>query len=128
MVARYWQMPHKALLIADAFGLALFTIIGVEKSLLYQSSGLIAIILGVVTGVAGGMLRDVLRQEVPLVFKAEIYFYATAASAGALIYVCLARFAPAFTGGREISMVVILVLRLAAIGRKWQLPVFRGRG
>lgn len=128
VVARYWTLPHKALLIADAFGLALFTIVGVEKSLLYQSSGLIAILLGVVTGVAGGMLRDVLRREVPLVFKAEIYFYATAASAGALIYVLLARFAPAFTGGREISMLVILVLRLAAIGRKWQLPEFRVRG
>ncbi|WP_009959145.1 trimeric intracellular cation channel family protein [Verrucomicrobium spinosum] len=128
VVARYWKMPHKALLIADAFGLALFTIVGVEKSLVYQSSGLIAIMLGVVTGVAGGMLRDVLRREVPMVFKPDIYFYATAAFAGAVVYVLLVRFAPAFTGGREISMAVILVLRLAAMGWKWRLPEFRVRG
>ena len=127
VVARYWKMPHKALLIADAFGLALFTIVGVEKSLVYQSSGLIAVLLGVVTGVAGGMLRDVLRREVPMVFKPDIYFYATAAFAGAVVYVLLVRFAPAFTGGREISMAVILLLRLAAMGWKWRLPEFRVR-
>ncbi|HSJ00935.1 MAG TPA: trimeric intracellular cation channel family protein [Verrucomicrobium sp.] len=127
VVARYVRIPLLALLIADAAGLALFTIAGVEKSLLYQSSGLIAIILGVVTGVAGGLLRDVLRREVPLVFKPDIYLYATAAFAGALVYVLLARYVPHLPLGRFISMAVILLLRLAAIGWKWRLPVFTSR-
>ena len=56
-IARVWVLPQRALLIADAFGLALFTIVGTEKSLALQSSGVIAVMLGVITGVAGGSVR-----------------------------------------------------------------------
>lgn len=127
VIARFWKMPHRVLLIADAFGLAMFTIAGVEKSLLYQQSSVIAVMLGVVTGVAGGMLRDVLRREVPLVFQPDIYLYATAAFCGAAVFVLLRRFAPDFHEGRLIAMGVILTLRLAAIGWKLRLPVFESR-
>lgn len=126
-IARFWIIPHRALDIADAFGLALFTIVGVEKSLLYQSSTIIAIMLGVVTGVAGGMLRDVLRREVPLVFQPEIYLYATAAFFGAVVFVLLRQAFGDFPGMRLIAMGVILFLRLAAIGWKLRLPVFESR-
>lgn len=127
VVARYWRLPHKTLLVADAFGLALFTIAGVEKTLLYQPSGGIAVVLGVVTGVAGGLLRDVLRREVPLVFQADTCFYATAAFAGALAYVMLHRLVPDFSGVRYLGMAVILILRLAAMKWNWRLPVFTAR-
>lgn len=127
IVARFWKIPHRALLLADAVGLALFTVAGVEKSLLYQQSGVIAVMLGVVTGVAGGMLRDVLRREVPLVLQPEIYLYATAAVCGAVVFVLLRQFAPAFEQTRLVAMGVVLILRLAAIGWKIRLPVFESR-
>ena len=122
VAARFFRMPHRVLLIADAFGLALFTIVGTEKSLQLQSSGLIAVLLGVVTGVAGGVLRDVLRREVPLVFRPEIYLYATAALAGATLLVVLRLGMPEFP---HAPMGLTLVLRLSAILFKLRLPVFR---
>lgn len=128
VVARFWKLPHRVLLIADAFGLAMFTIAGVEKSLAFQQSGWIAIVLGVVTGVAGGLIRDVLCREIPLVFRQETYLYATAAFCGAAILVLLREFAPDFTNAGITGMAVILVLRLAAIGWKWRLPIFESRG
>lgn len=127
VVARFWRMPHRVLLVADAFGLALFTILGVEKSLLYDSSAFIAVMLGIVTGVAGGLLRDVLRREIPMVFQPEIYLYATAAFAGAAVYVLLHQLFPGAWFPRYIGMVVILTLRLAAIIWKLRLPVFESR-
>lgn len=125
VAARFFRMPHRVLLIADAFGLALFTIVGTEKSLQLQSSGLIAVLLGVVTGVAGGVLRDVLRREVPLVFRPEIYLYATAALAGATLLVGLRQWVPDFPHAPLTAMGLTLVLRLSAILFKLRLPVFR---
>ena len=125
VAARFFRMPHRVLLIADAFGLALFTIVGTEKSLQLQSSGLIAVLLGVVTGVAGGVLRDVLRREVPLVFRPEIYLYATAALAGATLLVVLRLGMPEFPHAPLAAMGLTLVLRLSAILFKLRLPVFR---
>ena len=123
--ARFVRMPHRALLIADAFALALFAVAGTEKSLQLQDSGLVAVLLGVVTGVAGGVLRDVLRREVPLAFRPEIYLYATAALAGATVLVALRRLAPAFPQAPLVAMGLTLVLRLSAILFKLRLPVFR---
>lgn len=125
VAARFCRMPHRVLLIADAFGLALFAIAGTEKALQVQSSGLIAILMGVVTGVAGGVLRDVLRREVPLVFRPEIYLYATAALAGASLLVGLRHWVPAFPYAAWAAMSLTLVLRLSAILLKLRLPVFQ---
>jgi uncharacterized membrane protein YeiH len=128
VIARFWKLPHRVLLIADAFGLAMFTIAGAEKSLVFQQSGLIAIVMGVVTGVAGGLIRDVLCREIPLVFRQETYLYATAAFCGAATLVLLRYFLPGFTDAGMTGMAVILLLRLAAIGWKWRLPIFESRG
>jgi uncharacterized membrane protein YeiH len=126
-IARVWLLPQRVLLIADAFGLALFTIAGTEKALAFQSPGVIAVMLGVITGVAGGILRDVLRREVPLVFQPDIYLYATAAFGGAAAFVALEHLRPAATENRFLAMGLILALRLAAIWWKLHLPVFRAR-
>lgn len=127
VTARFFKMPHRFLLIADAFGLALFAIVGAEKALVLQSSGLIAILMGVVTGVAGGVLRDVLRREVPLVFRPEIYLYATAATAGAGLFVGLRAWLPEFPYAAISGMGLTLVLRLSAIMFRLRLPVFQTR-
>ncbi|HEY6170554.1 MAG TPA: trimeric intracellular cation channel family protein [Verrucomicrobiae bacterium] len=127
VIARFWTLPQRVLLVADAFGLALFTIAGTEKSLLLQSSGVIAIMLGVITGVAGGLLRDVLRREIPLVFQPDIYLYATAAFCGSAALVISQKYFPGSPANRFIAMAIILALRLAAIGWKLRLPVFKSR-
>jgi uncharacterized membrane protein YeiH len=127
VVARFWVLPQRVLLIADAVGLALFTIAGTEKALIYNSTGVIAVLFGIVTGVAGGCLRDVLRREIPLVFQPDIYLYATASFCGATALVLLDQWSPGFEGNRLIAMALILALRLAAMWWKLKLPVFHSR-
>lgn len=127
VLVRFIHMPNKALAIADAFGLALFGIAGTEKALAFGTPGVVAVLLGVVTGVAGGILRDVLCGELPWVFQAEIELYATAVSAGALVFVLLRQWCPASESDRYIGMAVILVLRLAAMRWRLRLPTFRTR-
>ena len=91
VVARCWELPAALLLVVDACGLALFTMLGTEKALIFSASNIAAIVLGVMTGVAGGMIRDVLTGDVPLVLRAGIYLYATAALCGAMIFVATLR-------------------------------------
>ena len=126
-MVRYWHPPHQFLLIADAIGLAFVAVLGTEKALAHQATATTAIVLGVVTGVAGGILRDLLCGEVPLVFRRETYFYATAAFGGDLVFVLLHQFAFDRTTCLVVAAGVILVLRLAGLRWKLALPVFRTR-
>lgn len=125
--ARTHEFPLGWLQVADAFALALFTIVGLVKALSFQVAPSIAVILGVITGVAGGILRDLLLGEIPLVFRPEIYLYATAAFFGATLYVLLT----AWRVERPFDMVggvaAVLVLRLAGIRWKLALPVFQAK-
>ena len=127
VVVRFVHLPDRMLAIADAFGLALFGIAGTEKALAFGTPGIVAILLGIVTGVAGGILRDVLRGELPIVFRPDVNLYATAVFAGALVFVLLRHWFPASESHRYTGMVVILVLRLAAMRWKLRLPAFRTR-
>jgi len=127
VLVRFTHLPHKMLAIADAFGLALFGIAGTEKALAHSSPGVVAILLGIVTGVAGGILRDVLRREIPWVFQAEEALYATAVFAGATVFVLLREWMPPSESHRYIGMAVILFLRLAAMRWKLRLPTLRTR-
>lgn len=127
VVARFWELPQMVLLVADAFGLALFTMIGTEKSMAAGVSNTIAVFLGVVTGVGGGMIRDVLSGEIPLVFRKSIYLYATAAFAGAALYVLLDRVHPGQPSNRLIAAGTVLALRLAAMRWKLVLPMFASK-
>lgn len=124
---RYWHPPHQLLLIADAIGLAFVAVLGTEKALAHQATETTAIVLGVVTGVAGGILRDILCGEVPLVFRRETYFYATAAFGGDLVFVLLHRAAFDRQTCLLIAAGIILGVRLAALKWKLALPVFRTR-
>jgi uncharacterized membrane protein YeiH len=123
-VSRLFETLRRELLIADAFALALFTIIGTRKAVAFQVAPPVAIALGVVTGVAGGILRDVLTGEIPLVFRPQIYLYATAALAGATVFIVLAHFSVGERRNMLASTGVILLLRLFAIRWKVKLPVY----
>ncbi len=109
---------------ADALGLALFSVIGTEISLAAGTGPLIAIMLGVMTGVAGGMVRDVICNEIPLVLTGEIY--ATAAFAAGSV------FAIGSAAGldRDASLVIAVIagfaIRAAGIHYHWSLPRFGG--
>ena len=109
----------------DTISISLFTVLGLEKTLLLGFPGWCAIVMGVVTAVFGGVLRDVLINEVPLIFRKEIY--ATACLAGALLYMVLLEYfgvSPIICG--IVCMVVIFVLRALAIRYSWSTPVLRG--
>lgn len=127
LAVRFIKLPNRALLIADAFGLALFGIVGTEKALMLGASEVAAVLLGIVTGVAGGVIRDVLRSEIPWVFRAEVHLYATTVFFGALAFVLLHHLFPNTESNRYIGMAVIMVLRLLAMRFGLKLPVFRMR-
>jgi len=126
-VVRVRDMPRGVLLVADAFALALFAMIGTQKGLYLSFSAPVSVLLGVITGVAGGILRDVLTGEVPMVFQPEIRLYATAALFGAATCVALAIWGIGQTSATVTGMVVVLALRLAGIYWKISLPMFEPR-
>lgn len=126
-IARVWRLPVQVLLVADGFALALFTLIGARKGILFAFSAPVTILLGVITGVAGGILRDVLLGEVPLVFQPKIHLYATAAMAGAALFTGLVRSGVAESLATPLGIGLILALRLGAIRWHVTLPVFEPR-
>lgn len=122
-VRRLRELPVKFLLVADAFALALFTIVGTRKGVALHLAPPVAVLLGVVTGVAGGIIRDVLTGEVPLVFQPQIYLYATASLAGAITFVTLVHWWPHIGAATIICTALILALRLIGIWLKITLPL-----
>jgi uncharacterized membrane protein YeiH len=121
-VRRVRELPRTFLLVADAFALALFTIVGTRKGVSMEFAAPVAILLGVVTGVAGGILRDVLTGDVPLVFQPQIYLYATAALIGATAFVVWNHWASNRPAVTVACTGLILALRLAGIRLKLSLP------
>ena len=125
VVARFHPFSNRALLLADAVALAFFTMIGVKKALIFAAPAPVAVTMGVITGVAGGILRDILTGEIPYVFRKEIYFYATASLCGAVVFVLLQRWHWGVPPSVLVGAGVTLVLRLAAIRWKLALPLFK---
>ena len=121
---RFWIATRRALLVADALGLALFTIAGAQIAQQAGVSDLIVVLMGTVTGVAGGVFRDVLTTEIPLVMRPG-RLYATAAIVGAAGYVLLVRLGISPDAAALAGMGTIAGLRLAAILWRLELPVVR---
>lgn len=126
-LVRYRELPGTVLLVADAFALALFTMVGTRKGLALGTPASVAVVMGVITGVAGGIARDLLIGEIPLVFRREIYLYATAAFVGASVFVMLAHWAVNPQANMIIGTATTLLLRLAGIRWRIALPLFRPR-
>lgn len=124
-LVRYRELPNTALQVADAFALALFTMVGARKGLAFAVDPSIAVAMGVITGVAGGMLRDLLIGQIPLVFRREIYLYATAAFLGASFFVLLGRWSDNAQLNMMLGTALTLALRLAGIKWRIGLPLFR---
>ena len=121
---RMWNLPDNVLLIADAFALALFSMLGARKGIALGFSPPVIVLLGVITGVAGGIIRDVLTGEVPLVFQPEIHLYATAALAGAAAFVILVKLGLDEPIATPLGLAMVLGLRLLGIRWRLTLPLF----
>ncbi len=98
--------------IADAVGLALFAILGAQKTLQLGLPEPVAVAMGVITGIAGGMIRDMLSQSIPLVLRGEVY--ASAAIIGIIAYTCL-RFFFDEVSAILCGMSIIVIIRLSAL-------------
>ncbi|MEO8594874.1 MAG: trimeric intracellular cation channel family protein [Candidatus Solibacter sp.] len=107
--------------ILDALGLGLFAISGAGKAIAFHLGPGAAILMGVLTAIGGGMVRDVLVSEVPVVFTAELY--AVAALAGASVVVVGNSIFPSSVPAAAIGGATCVLLRLMAIRNRWKLPV-----
>ena len=110
---RHVKHVLQLLLFVDAFGLALFTILAAEKSLNLGFSTPVAVLMGVITGIAGGMIRDILTGRIPLLLGKE--FYATPALVGAIVFTILGYYFPFHDFNRLYAIGVIFILRASAI-------------
>jgi uncharacterized membrane protein YeiH len=116
--------PATLLMVLDAGGLALFAVAGTEKALEYKAHPFMAALLGTITGVGGGTIRDIFLAHVPRVLQSDIY--ATAALAGAVVLIVARKsgaspVAAAFAGGA-----CCFVLRVVAAALHWNLPKIAG--
>lgn len=117
---------RRTFLFFDAVGISFFTIIGVEKALSLGVRPEIAAIMGMFTAVMGGVIRDTLTNEIPVLFRREIY--ATACLLGAILYLVLYRVGVDREINQIVSIFTIFIARLAALKFKLTLPNFRRHG
>jgi uncharacterized membrane protein YeiH len=123
LVYVHFHVPgRRGLLVADAFGLAFFTISGTQIAEQAGLSGLLAVLMGTITGVAGGMVRDVLCAEIPLILRRG-QLYASSTIVGATLYLLLERAGAHRDAASLVGMATIVLVRFAAILWRLELPV-----
>lgn len=120
---RQLERIKSTILIFDTIGLALFVVIGIQKTLTFNYPMWVAIIMGTLTGAFGGVVRDILLNDVPLIFRKDIY--GTACIAGGIVYwlmiVCNAE--PLL---QQLSCALtVIIIRLLAVKYGWAIPVLR---
>jgi len=113
----------KTFFIFDSLGIAMFTILGTEKAMMMHLSPLIAAIMGMFSAIMGGVMRDVLTNEIPVIFRKEIY--ATACLIGALVYLLLNYLQLSRNVCLIISVAIIFLVRVIAVRYKLSLPHFK---
>lgn len=119
------QSRYRALLWFDAIGLAVFAVIGAERALLAGAGAVVAIAMGVITATFGGIIRDILGGESPMVLRHEIYV--TAALAGAALFVGLSAYGLTRELGLASGLLTAALIRFAALRWNWSLPRYRSR-
>lgn len=124
MMGKKLNSFSKTLFIFDTIGIALFTIIGMEKALSFGLNPFIAGMMGMITAVVGGITRDVLCREVPLIFRKEIY--ATACLLGAVVFYLGLQFNLPENLNYLITTAVIITIRTVSIRYNLSLPKMKG--
>lgn len=124
MFGKYIIHHNYTWFIFDTIGLALFNVVGLEKALTFGHPYWVAITMGAVTGAGGGIIRDVLMNDVPLIFRSEIY--ALACVAGGLVYVACLELGLSVEISALLSSFIVILIRILAVKFHWQLPVLKG--
>jgi len=112
---------RKSMFFFDTIGIGLFTILGVQKTLSVGLEPPIAILMGIVSAVFGGIIRDVLTNKVPLIFRKEIY--ASACLAGGLVFLGLEQTSNIPTLNMLISMLTVVIIRYLSVRNNWSLKL-----
>ncbi|QQR95592.1 MAG: trimeric intracellular cation channel family protein [Bacteroidota bacterium] len=111
---------QKTLLTFDSLGIGLFTVVGIQKGIMLDFHPAVCIALGTITACFGGVIRDILLNNIPLIFQQEVY--ATACILGGVVYFVLMRLQMNEMITEMISITFIVVFRLVAVRFNWQLP------
>ena len=110
----------------DSIGLGLFVVVGVEKSLALGFAPWVAVIMGTITGSVGGMIRDVLINEIPLIFRKEIY--ALACVIGGIVFTLMQRAGLHQIATEITTAATVILIRMMAVRYQWHLPILKGDG
>jgi uncharacterized membrane protein YeiH len=124
IISFYWldKIPDKYLNVPDAIGLGLFSILGATYALQLEVSAIVAVLMGVITGIFGGVLRDLLCNRIPTVFRRNTELYATCSFIGTWVFILLTSMEVNGLVASIIGAVTIFILRLLAIRFKMTLP------
>ena len=122
LIARHMHRLRRLFLMLDALGLVAFSLIGCSVALELGYPGVVVVMAGMITGISGGILRDVLCNQVPVVFRRELY--ASVSMTVCLLYLGLQWLEVSIGTSTAICFAGGLALRLAAIRFGWRLPVF----
>lgn len=122
LLAKFIRIPFRALLYADAIGLAAFTVSGTQVSISLELPVLVSVMMGMASGIFGGIIRDIMANEIPLIFRRDVY--ATASLAGALWLVASQALNLSVGVSLLTGFVIILSIRVAAIHWHLSLPGF----
>jgi uncharacterized membrane protein YeiH len=113
-------VPGEAIQVLDAAGLAIFAIAGTQKAMLYKMNPLVAVLLGTITGVGGGTIRDVLLNQVPKVLQFEVYASAAMLGSACMIAATKIKIPAGWAAG--LGAFVCFFLRVVSLWRHWNLP------
>ncbi len=122
----YIRNFQKTLIVFDSIGLGLFTILGLQKGIAFGLHPVICVALGTITGCFGGVIRDMLINTIPLIFKEEIY--ASACIAGGTVYFILYLNGVNSDVNDTVSIIIIFLIRILAIRFDWRLPSIYKKG
>ncbi|MBS9774200.1 MAG: trimeric intracellular cation channel family protein [Tenacibaculum sp.] len=111
---------RKTFVLFDTLGISVFTLLGIQKSLAFGLPPFVALIMGMISAVFGGVVRDVLTRKVPLIFKKEIY--ASACLSGGVVYLLLRYVSVKPDIQFVLSAVTIIVIRIIAVRKSLELP------
>ncbi|SHK44297.1 trimeric intracellular cation channel family protein [Maribacter aquivivus] len=111
---------RKSLFLFDTIGIGLYTMVGIEKGLAAELPPVMCIALGTITACFGGVIRDILCNEIPVIFRKEIY--ATVCILGGLVYFLLIQFPIQNTIAYSMAIVTIIIMRVLAVRFKISLP------
>ena len=118
---KFKSAPRATINFLDSVGLGVFTVLGVQKVLALGHNEAVAVIMGMLTGCGGGMIRDVLSNQIPMVLSHK-RLYATASLAGGISFVLLAGFSQSVA--MAIGFSIVMIIRIGALFRDWRLPLF----